>query len=438
MTGVHRLSQRDARRLAVRARLLALPRPADVLEVARGLTVLQARPDGGGRTERRPGALEPAGLGVLPARACAPCSTAARSSSTWGTCDRPRTWRCSARRWPPGPAPASLREWQVHLREWVEANDACRRDLLDRLRAGGPLSTREPARHLRAALAVDGLDERQERGEACSTSWSRAARSPSSAAAAATGCGTSPNACTPTGRTCRTTRPPVFVATCGCGRSASPAPAPRRCPASRGTSASWVSRRSSTACAASGGCTPSLLDGAPFRGRTALISPLDRLVHDRTRMADLFGFDYQPGDVQAGRPAALGLLRAAGARRRPARRQGSTRRPTARRVLRVHALHEDAPFTAAVRASVHDEIADLARWLGLEPAAARRVTPRRQVRGGSSASSASWSAGSCSASSGAGRATSSGSASPHSTVQTTVLVTARRRACTSPSSRYST
>jgi uncharacterized protein YcaQ len=36
-------------------------------------------------------------------------------------------------------------------------------------------------------------------------------------------------------------------------------------------------------------------------------------------------------------------------------------------VLRVHAIHEDAPFTDAVRASVHAEIRELARWLGVEP-----------------------------------------------------------------------
>jgi uncharacterized protein YcaQ len=34
-------------------------------------------------------------------------------------------------------------------------------------------------------------------------------------------------------------------------------------------------------------------------------------------------------------------------------------------VLRVDAVHEDEPFTPAVRADVHDEIESLARWLGL-------------------------------------------------------------------------
>ena len=40
---------------------------------------------------------------------------------------------------------------------------------------------------------------------------------------------------------------------------------------------------------------PAQLDrlGQPFRGRTALLSPLDRLVFDRKRMTELFEFDYQ-------------------------------------------------------------------------------------------------------------------------------------------------
>ena len=35
-------------------------------------------------------------------------------------------------------------------------------------------------------------------------------------------------------------------------------------------------------------------------------------------------------------------------------------------VLRVDAVHEDVPFSAALAAKVHRELADLAQWLGLE------------------------------------------------------------------------
>ena len=41
--------------------------------------------------------------------------------------------------------------------------------------------------------------------------------------------------------------------------------------------------------------------GRPFRGRAALLSPLDRLVYDRKRMTETFEFDYQ---LEMYKPAA--------------------------------------------------------------------------------------------------------------------------------------
>ncbi len=109
---------------------------------------------------------------------------------------------------------------------------------------------------------------------------------------------------------------------------------------------------------------PELLD-LPFRGRTALLSPLDRLVADRKRMSELFGFDYQ-----------LEMYKA-----KTARRWGYWALPvlhgdslvgkvdaTADRdlgVLRVDAVHWDAETPGAV-AGVERELRSLARWLDLE------------------------------------------------------------------------
>ena len=110
---------------------------------------------------------------------------------------------------------------------------------------------------------------------------------------------------------------------------------------------------------------PTYLD-QPFVGRAALLSPLDRLVYDRKRMAELFEFDYQ---LEMYKPAAK-------------RRWGYWAMPilhgdrlvgkldaTAERdagVLRVDAVHEDGDWSATMRADVDREIRDLATWLGLE------------------------------------------------------------------------
>ncbi len=105
----------------------------------------------------------------------------------------------------------------------------------------------------------------------------------------------------------------------------------------------------------------------PFEGRTALLSPLDRLLVDRKRMAELFEFDYQ---LEMYKPAAQ-------------RRWGYFALPvlhgdrlvgkvdaTADRaagVLHVDAVHMDEPFDAATTREVQAELLDLARFVRLEP-----------------------------------------------------------------------
>ena len=63
------------------------------------------------------------------------------------------------------PGRGELRPWQAHRVEWVEANDRCRRDILARLEASGPLTMRELPGHLREALEVDRVDQRPQRRE---------------------------------------------------------------------------------------------------------------------------------------------------------------------------------------------------------------------------------------------------------------------------------
>ena len=121
---------------------------------------------------------------------------------------------------------------------------------------------------------------------------------------------------------------------------------------------------------------PAYLD-EDFEGRTALLSPFDRLIHDRVRAGELFDFEYS---LEMYKPAAkrrwgyfalpilhedrlIGKLDAAADRKAG--------------VLRVNAIHEDVKFTRAMRDSVQAELEDLAAWLGLD----LEVRPRRSRAG---------------------------------------------------------
>lgn len=103
----------------------------------------------------------------------------------------------------------------------------------------------------------------------------------------------------------------------------------------------------------------------PFEGRTVLLSPLDRLVHDRKRLAEIFGFEYflemyKPKDQRRWGYWALPILhrdRLIGKLDAKADRKQS--------VLHVYAVHPDVRFTRAVSEAVDDEIEALASWLGL-------------------------------------------------------------------------
>jgi len=110
---------------------------------------------------------------------------------------------------------------------------------------------------------------------------------------------------------------------------------------------------------------PAYLEG-PFEGRAALLSPFDRTVADRKRIAELFEFDYllemyKPVAKRRWGYYALPILygdRLVGKLDATADRKGGR--------LVVHAVHEDSTFTAAMTSAVWAEIKDLARWLDLE------------------------------------------------------------------------
>jgi hypothetical protein len=109
---------------------------------------------------------------------------------------------------------------------------------------------------------------------------------------------------------------------------------------------------------------PSLL-GEELEGRTALLSPFDRLIHDRVRAEELFEFEYtlemyKPAAKRRWGYFALPILhqdRLVGKLDAAADCKAS--------VLRVNAIHEDVKFTRALTKAVRAELDDLAAWLGL-------------------------------------------------------------------------
>jgi uncharacterized protein len=107
-------------------------------------------------------------------------------------------------------------------------------------------------------------------------------------------------------------------------------------------------------------------NGQDFEGRTALLSPFDRLVHDRVRTEELFDFEYtlemyKPAAKRRWGYFALPILhddRLVGKVDAKADRKAS--------VLRVNRIHEDVKFTRTMTRAVQAELEDLSSWLGLD------------------------------------------------------------------------
>ena len=360
---VHQLTRQDARRIAVRAQLLDHQRPKGLLEAVRRLTLLQVDPTS---------AIAPnadlvawSRLGSSYSRAELRTALQKRTLIEVRAMIRPAEdlalFRAEMAAWAAGDV---QRGWRRQYNAWVEANDACKRDILARLEASGPLSSRElPDTCVRPWASTGWTNNRnvtqmlefmEARGEVAITGrqgndrlWDLASqihpdvpvvpadeakRRRDERRLGALGIARS------TGPECRVE--PMDVADAG-----EPAIVD-------GVKGQWR-------------VDPSLL-GQPFKGRAALLSPFDRLIHDRKRTTDLFEFDYQ---LEMYKPApkrrwgyfALPILwsdRLVGKLDATADREGG--------VLRVNAIHHDVDFTKTMTADVRREVADLARWLDLD------------------------------------------------------------------------
>lgn len=360
---VHELSRTEARRIAVRAQLLDRTRPAQLHDVVRHLTLLQIDPTA---------AIAPSAdlvawsrLGSSYSRAELVTALEQRTLLELRGMIRPREdlalYRAEMAEWPGN---GELRPWQEHRRDWVTANEAARRDIIDRLGAMGPLTSRELPDTCVVPWVSSGWTNNRNvtqllefmvlRGEVAIAGrrggerlWDLASR-------------VYPDGPVISVDEARRRRDERRLRALGIARARGP-----ECPVEPvdvgdagepavvdGVKGQWR-------------VDPAQL-GQPFSGRAALLSPFDRLVHDRKRTVELFGFDYQ---LEMYKPAAkrrwgyfaLPILygdRLVGKLDATADRNDG--------VLRVAAVHRDVEFTTTMNAAVAREIGGLARWLDLD------------------------------------------------------------------------
>jgi uncharacterized protein YcaQ len=354
---VHQLTKAEARQIAVRAQLLDARRPRDLVEVVRRLTFLQ----------------------IDPTAAIAPSADLVAWSRLGSSYEPGHLKRELEERRTLFEQDAMVRpmsdvglylagdDWTTyqHLHDWLRANDNFRRDIVKLLRKSGPLTSRDipdtcavpwkstgwtnnrnvtqmleflairgdvaitgrvgrervwdlPERVYPSAIVVPPAEERERLKNERRLSSLGIARS----------------------KRQKAPMEPWDVG--GAGEPAVVA----------GTKGEWR-------------VDPTFL-GGDFKGRTALLSPFDRLIHDRVRAEELFEFEYtlemyKPEKQRRWGYFALPILhgdRLVGKLDAKADRKAG--------VLRVNAIHGDVKFTKTIAKAVQKEIDELASWLELE------------------------------------------------------------------------
>ena len=369
MVTVHQLSRKDARRVAVRAQMLTSERPPDLLTVVRRLTMLQLDPVSAVAPSADLVAWSRLGAGYHPddLKAAVASQSVIELRAFLRPAEDIAAYRAEMAAWP---GSGELRDWQVSIREWVAANDKCRLDILARLAAGGPLQSRELPDSCEMPWQSTGwtnnknitrlLEFMVSRGEVAVAGrkgrerlWDLAERVYPD------------HPVLPLAEAARQ-RDQRRLAALGIARTSGPETATME-PAIVGEGAGEPAEIEGVK--GQWRVDPSYLDGiadAAFEGRAALLSPFDRLVHDRVRTLEVFEYEYQ---LEMYKPAAsrrwgyyalpvlygdrlVGKLDAAADRKAG--------------VLTVNAIHQDIPFTPEMSAAIDKEIASLAAWLGLD------------------------------------------------------------------------
>ena len=354
---MHQLSKTQARRIAVRAQLLDAPRPTSLLAVVEQLTLLQ----------------------IDPTAAIAPSADLvawSRLGSSYEPAQLKRALEEERTLFERDALIRPMGDLGLHLagasdfpdyersREWFRANDSFRRDVLKRLDRDGPLTSREipdtavvPWKSsgwthnrnvtqmlefliMRGEVAIAGrvgrervwdLPERVYPADVEIPTVEEAERTKNERRLRSLGIARAKGTKMPL--------EPIHV-----GEAGEPAVV-------EGTKGEWR-------------VDPAALAG-DFEGRTALLSPFDRLVYDRVRAQELFDFEYtlemyKPAAKRRWGYFALPILhgdRLVGKLDAAADRKAS--------VLRVNAIHEDVKFTRSIAKAFQSELDDLASWLGL-------------------------------------------------------------------------
>jgi uncharacterized protein YcaQ len=355
---VHRLTKAQARRIAVRAQLLDAPRPTKLLPVVEQLTLLQIDPTAAVAPSADLVAWSRLGSAYQPAH-LQQALEQDRTLFEHNALVRPMSDL--------GLVLAGARTARSHERTaaWIRDNDTFRRDILRLLRRSGPLSSRDIPDTCLVPWASTGwtnnrnvtqmLEFLMMRGEVAIAGrlgrerlWDVPARVYPA------------DVVVPSADEARRVRNERRLASLGIARQKTTAmpiepvdvgeagePA-----VVEGTKGEWR-------------VDPTAL-GEDFEGRTALLSPFDRLVYDRARAQELFDFEYtlemyKPAAKRRWGYFALPVLhgdRLVGKVDAVADRKAS--------VLRVNAIHEDVKFTRVMAKSVNAELEDLAAWLALD------------------------------------------------------------------------
>ena len=354
---MHRLTKAQARRIAVRAQMLDAPRPTELLAVVQQLTLLQVDPTAAIAPNadlvawsRLGSAYQPEHLkqALEQDRTLLEHNALIRPMSDLGL------YLAGASDWPD----------YERTRAWLRDNDHFRRDILKVLGSSGPLTSRDipdtsvvpwassgwtnnrnvtqmlEIMMMRGEIAISGrvgrervwdLADRVYPADVAVPSVEEAERAKNERRLASLGIAREKARAMP--------MEPVHV-----GEAGEPAVV-------EGVKGEWR-------------VDPAALD-EDFEGRTALLSPFDRLIHDRVRAEELFDFEYtlemyKPAAKRRWGYFALPVLhydRLVGKLDAVADRKAS--------VLRVNAIHEDVKFTRPMTKGVQAELENLASWLGL-------------------------------------------------------------------------